>query len=319
MRAQKSLLYKMNYHFNVNTPDAPVYYSFDYNIGDNDSPIEFQHVHQFYEVLILLDSSAVCLIDGKYYTIQPYDIVLLHPSRFHKAKYPENVFPKQLCINFKIPNRPDGFPGEFSNVLSIFRSDIPILRLSEKIQNGYIDTINEMYEISQQASPMRHLKIHALFIQFLCYLKEHSIHNIYTQQNNEDSIEARMHAVTRYIHNYYTEDLTLEQIAKEFFISPYYLSRCFKSIIGFTVIQYIQLVRVRAVRQYLLYTDMSITDIAQKTGFNSFSQFNRVFNKFCDISPSKFRANSYNEQALEGFIDSLVPAHAGGLMAYVEQ
>ena len=57
------------------------------------------------------------------------------------------------------------------------------------------------------------------------------------------------------------------------------------------LINYIQITRVRNAQQLLLYTDMKIADITTSCGFTSFSQFNRVFNKFCHTSPSQFRIN----------------------------
>ena len=48
---------------------------------------------------------------------------------------------------------------------------------------------------------------------------------------------------------------------------------------------------MRNAQQLLLYADMKIADIATSCGFTSFSQFNRVFNKFCHTSPSQFRIN----------------------------
>ncbi|MDR0562970.1 MAG: helix-turn-helix domain-containing protein [Spirochaetaceae bacterium] len=52
--------------------------------------------------------------------------------------------------------------------------------------------------------------------------------------------------------------------------------------------------RIRNAQQYLLGTSMKISEIAEQCGFTSFSQFNRVFHKFCRISPSRFRAEHRN-------------------------
>lgn len=49
--------------------------------------------------------------------------------------------------------------------------------------------------------------------------------------------------------------------------------------------------RVRNAQQLLIYTRLKISEIAGQSGFNSFSQFNRIFNKFSGMSPSEFRKN----------------------------
>ncbi len=66
---------------------------------------------------------------------------------------------------------------------------------------------------------------------------------------------------------------------------------------GFTVVQYIQQTRVKNAQYLLLNTSLKITDIAEKIGFSSFSQFNRVFHRFCSMSPSDYKT-FYNENAM---------------------
>jgi AraC-like DNA-binding protein len=104
-----------------------------------------------------------------------------------------------------------------------------------------------------------------------------------------DSVTQKIYTVTAYIHSNYTSELTLQGLSKQFFISPYYLSHQFKKVTGFTLINYIQMTRVRNAQQLLLYTQMKITDIASNCGFTSFSQFNRVFNRISGCSPSQYR------------------------------
>lgn len=66
---------------------------------------------------------------------------------------------------------------------------------------------------------------------------------------------------------------------------------------GFTVVQYIQQTRVKNAQYLLLNTSLKITDIAEKIGFSSFSQFNRVFHRFCSMSPSEYKT-FYNQNAM---------------------
>ena len=87
------------------------------------------------------------------------------------------------------------------------------------------------------------------------------------------------------------EELSLESLAEQFYISTYYLSHRFRQVTGYTLIHYIQMTRIRSAQYALINTREKITDISAACGFTSFSQFNRVFNKFCHTSPSQFRVN----------------------------
>ena len=121
--------------------------------------------------------------------------------------------------------------------------------------------------------------------------------NSYSNHLDFDNITNKVYGITAYIHSHFTEELSLESISKEFFISCCYLSHQFKRITGFTLTDYIQLTRVRNAQTLLLSTDNPIADIAFQCGFSSFSQFNRAFNKFLHLSPSAFRKDAKVHQA----------------------
>ena len=81
----------------------------------------------------------------------------------------------------------------------------------------------------------------------------------------------------------------LQDIAKKFAISPFYLSHQFTKIMGISFVNYLQKVRIRYALQMLSYTSARIHDIIADCGFASSSQFNRTFSSFCNMSPSEFR------------------------------
>ena len=91
------------------------------------------------------------------------------------------------------------------------------------------------------------------------------------------------------------EELSLDELAKEAWMSPYYLSHQFRRVTGYTLTHYIHLVRVRNCQFLLINSRKKITEIASDCGFTSFSQFNRVFRRFCGESPSDYRRSRFPE------------------------
>ena len=99
----------------------------------------------------------------------------------------------------------------------------------------------------------------------------------------------KMYTVSEYIHAHFTEPLTLEGLARQFYMSGYYLSHQFRQVTGFTLTDYIQMTRIRNVQTMLVNTDVPVTEAAFDCGFTSFSQFNRVFRKHIGMAPSQYR------------------------------
>ena len=144
---------------------------------------------------------------------------------------------------------------------------------------------------------MRNLIIHHKFIEFLTLLYLNQDNNRYDNKQEMSPTVKKIYDITSYIHTHYTEDLSLEQLAQQFYISSCYLSHQFKDVTGFTVTDYIQMTRVRNVQALLINSDIPITEVSTPCGFNSFSQFNRVFRKHVGMSPSEYRRQYRLHQA----------------------
>ncbi len=286
------LLYEQAYAIRVNRENDSLFYFFDYDERSYAINMEFQHFHSFYEIFLLLEDDAAHIVEGNYYPLKKYDMVFLKPARMHKSVYPQGKAKRRLIIDFAIPVSDTPLERSLSRILSIFDAQVPVMRFSENVQGQLFDIINDIFVQGKNPDPIRDLTIHTKFMEFLYRLYQESSHNIYAPGALPDTSNFRIYAVTAWIHENYRNSITLEQIAEQFNMSPYYLSHQFKQVTGFTLVNYIQMTRIRNVQQLLLYSNKKVTDIADECGFESFSQFNRTFRKFCDSSPSEFRKNT---------------------------
>jgi AraC-like DNA-binding protein len=228
-------------------------------------------------------------VDGALFPLRQYDITLLPPLKLHKSIYPEGDPVRRLIIDFSIPEESNPILKEETlRLLSVFYADPPVLRFSEVEQADIFSHINEIWRLLKLKEPGYMLQVHAEFMRFLFCLNRYAPKNSY-KTVKEDTLEEKIYQVTSYIHAHFAEELSLESLSQMFFISPYYLSHQFKAITGFNLVNYIQMTRIRNAQQMLLSDNLKITDIAGACGFNSFSQFNRTFNKFVGKSPREFR------------------------------
>src|SRR6266487_3678596 len=94
----------------------------------------------------------------------------------------------------------------------------------------------------------------------------------------------------KFIQQHSDDELSLTKVAKFSSISGNHLSEKFKEVTGINFVDYIARIRVGKARDLLQNPNLRISEIAFAVGFQSLSQFNRVFKKLTRKSPTQFRA-----------------------------
>lgn len=282
-------LYENKYAIRVNAENDILYYYFDYDERSADINMQFQHFHTFYELCIPLCPHATHFVEGNPYELRMFDIVGIPPSVLHKTQYPAGNACKRLIVQFNLPHTVTGLSNEYEQLASVFQRKVPIFRFDVELQKKLYRKLNDIFLLAPKKDPMRDLIIHLNFIEFLTLLFLNQEQNIYTNETDMSPMEQKIYSITSYIHAHYSEELSLDLLAEKFAISSCYLSHQFKDITGFTLTDYIQMTRVRNVQSLLINTREPITEVSLPCGFNSFSQFNRVFHKHIGMSPSEYR------------------------------
>ena len=95
--------------------------------------------------------------------------------------------------------------------------------------------------------------------------------------------------VSNYIQHHMSESVSVEAMAKEFFISRSYLSKRFKTESGETLTDFILKEKTEEAKRLLRYSDKSLTAIGLYLGFSSQGHFSRVFRKYAALTPSEYR------------------------------
>jgi AraC-like DNA-binding protein len=92
--------------------------------------------------------------------------------------------------------------------------------------------------------------------------------------------------------NFENPDLSLEMAAEKACLNKCYFSRFLKEQTGQSFYEHLSRVRLHQAEQYLMETDMPITEIAYCCGFNSIATFNRLFKTYTGLSPSAYRGGN---------------------------
>lgn len=270
------------------------FYFFDYDERAAAINMEFQHLHPFYEIMLYLgQQKAIHYINGIPYEIKAGDLILLRPGLLHMSEYPAGEPSDRVIIQFCLPDHSQGMITFHQRLLSVFDLSCPVYRFADPFRRQIVSQLNHLFtylhtdECAQ--GDFGHYVLYHHLIDFLYTLCSLQNENIYRPQKISDALTQKIYDINTYILSHYHENLTLEGLSKQFFISPYYLSHQFKNINQFTLSQYIQMTRVRNAQFLLLSSDLSISDIAQQCGFQSFSQFNRIFRRYSNCSPRDYQ------------------------------
>ncbi len=95
--------------------------------------------------------------------------------------------------------------------------------------------------------------------------------------------------INQFIHSHYNKDISRNEIAEEFFLTPDYLAKLYKSKTGVTIKGYINEYRINKAKDLLNTSDINISEIAIAVGFDNLSYFSTIFKKAVGLSPSEYR------------------------------
>ena len=92
-----------------------------------------------------------------------------------------------------------------------------------------------------------------------------------------------------YIAEHHAEELSLTQVAQAVNMSAFYFCKSFRKATGLTFTDYVSRVRIEKVKELLLNPNKRVSEAAYEAGFQSLSQFNRVFRRVAGEPPSAYR------------------------------
>lgn len=130
-----------------------------------------------------------------------------------------------------------------------------------------------------------HYRDEALFLEAGCKILSSYAERICSSRSRTAHIEN----ACGYIKAHLSQELTLDTVAQNVYLSKSYLSQHFRAVTGQTLSEYVNAQRMILARNLLLTTDRKVDEIAQACGFFSSTYFSTVFKKSTQFTPSAFR------------------------------
>lgn len=267
----------------------------------------------------LLDNLLVYIAEGtgeftigeETYDAQPKDLFWIPPNTIHIM---EGFPPRMHCpyVHFDLVYRPEVCHWEFSiphgmTDLSDFEplmhpdmSHMPELRFPGRIRQPNNERVgNLIIEIAREATraqPYTALRLSALMIQVVAEL-------LRGRAGLSNELGAHIPALERaagYVHKHLDEELSVQELADICELSVSHFRQLFAKHYGRSPRDYIRLARVGKAKGLMIGSQMSLTEIARRTGFSTVHNLSRAFRALEGIAPSQYRRCGQPAMMVEG-------------------
>ncbi len=247
------------------------------------------HYHDFDKIIIFLKGNVTYFIEGKAYYLKPWDILLVNHHDIHKPIIDSTEEYERIILwvdNDYITSQNDNS----SDITTCFKladeRSFNLIRLDSKFQNRLKTIIKEL-ELSLQSKDFgSNLMSQALFIQFMVYVNRIFLGNLYLKSDDSLKYDKQIEKILNYINEHITDELSIDFLSENFYISKYYLMHKFKKETGFTLHNYI--LQKRLMHSYhLIQTGMPVLKASEQSGFRDYSSYLRAFKKLFHKAPSE--------------------------------
>ena len=260
-----------------------------------DIKFEYHH-HDFSKIVILIDGDLTYYIEGKAYILKPWDILFVNKNEIHKPVVNPNKYYERIVIWLN-PDFMAKYAQGNNYLLTCFevaiKNNYNLLRLNMKSIEIIKNLIQDIQNCNNSNEFGSEILKESLFVQLMVLMNRLFLNSDKNRDIEDIQYDKTIEGVLNYINSNLENDLSIDTIASEFFISKYYLMRKFKNQIGSSIHNYVVQKRLILARS-LISDGLSMSSVCSRCGFNDYSSFVRAFKKVYGVSPSNYNPTIHN-------------------------
>ncbi|BAX79326.1 helix-turn-helix domain-containing protein [Labilibaculum antarcticum] len=252
------------------------------------------HFHPEFEITYIQNAKGGKRIIGDHIgEIREKELVIVGPNLYHGWDNYKNTG-KELLHEITIQ-----FPKELFDENILKRNMLkPIRELLNDASRGVLfsdETIKmvepKLLALSQKRGFDSYLEFQSLLYDLAISRDQQTLTNMSFQRQSDFHNSERIERIYKYVQENYHKKLKLEDAAKLTNMTVISFSRLIKQRTGKSFVDFVIEIRLGMATQLLIETDKSIAEVCFDCGFNNISNFNRIFKKRQDCTPSEFRTN----------------------------
>lgn len=251
---------------------------------------EMHHIHNSCEILFIEDGAADYYVSGKKYHVEPYDILIIGSMEHHlrridrlpfsrygftiKPTYLRSVILDEDLLKVFITPSPDVFANHYKCV-------------APAVFERIIEMLSALKDEEEIHKPFRSQIERTVITQIAVILFR--VFQFKRDDGGNTPSNARMLEIKEYIDMHFDEKLNLNILSEKFFLHPSTISKEFARYCGYNLNKYINTVRVCEAAKMLENNNNSVSEIAEKCGYDSINTFLRQFKAIMEVSPLQYR------------------------------
>lgn len=248
------------------------------------------HVHDYLELAFIVSGRGRYKIDDVMYDIEEGDLLILNPGTYHQS-FSDPSFP---ATEFFIGVSDFELEGMRPNCLDL--KVHPIIKTDSELKQNLKRICLSMEAEKDGRHVGRYFMMRSLLIEYMLYImraeKESNPVRLPGDHYSYDNVGKKeiVSQIIDYFSKHYSEKLSLDIISGDMYVSPFYISKSFKSVTGDTPIRYLINIRLDKAREILQEdSGANIAQVAAAVGYDDVYHFSKSFKKRFGVSPSKVK------------------------------
>ena len=270
---------------------------FPYNTYLCSIPLDFTlvplHWHAELEIVVIKKGTGLISVDFEKRTVSSGDIVFIRPGQLHsieqngarKMEYENIILKPELLIS----GEADLCASQL--ITPLMKGELRCVTFLTPAVPGYpeiSDCISRIDHLCEKRPDGYQLAVKGFLFQLVFLLLSHRQKKSTSPALQTKSLE-KIKTILKYVEEHYADHITIDDMAAITFYSKSHFMKFFKAHMGTGFIEYLNDYRLTIAERLLRTSDATVLEIAEKSGFDNLSYFNRMFKRKYGQSPGKQR------------------------------
>ncbi len=242
------------------------------------------HHHDFYELYYFMCGDVEYRVEGKSYTLESGDLLLISPNVFHQPVVQPGT-PYERIVLWIDRSYLAQLAAQEADLAACFSTAATLLRPDAYQRTNLVMLLEQLCKECRSKKFASSLYSQGLFLQIMVQINRMALRTAQADAAPEEP--GLVDHLLSYIGAHYSEKLTLQALAEQFYVSKYHLAHAFSSQVGTSIYRYIMLKRLLAAREQLA-DGAAPSQVYQACGFQDYANFYRAFKAEYGISPKAY-------------------------------